>query len=1207
VKTVPTHEEVSTQLHLLVEQGKWVEGLAYLSEHWFSVRGTTNIELGVSIGQILIKNGYAEWAKNWLFERFLYHPRNGLIMRWLVEAVAELRDHNQILNFGELHEECAKVKFTPNEHLMNALLGLEKDQRFLEVYERQLAGLTPRGHRMYSQYFFYKIKDFEKSAQVHTNLPERCLQWEDFTSHGALSFFRIGEVDKGISFMGSHLARRKANSAITAYEMFRETDPNRALGYLNDSLKKYGYAPLSEKWLKSSFALEHLSCDDIKPSGDKRLVSVIMTVHAINPLFETAVRSILEQSHHHLELLVIDDASSEEDYQEYLRILRGENRARIIRQPHNAGTYAARNVGLMEAKGEFVLFMDSDDWTHPQRIEKALQRLDDHPNAVVAVESYARLHRNGSLAMVGSYFVRKCMLGLWRMHTVREELGGFDSVRISADSELLERAALVYGKGSVHHVPAHVYFAYYHDESLTGGDEFGFGWRGIVGQRAKYAGAYRTWHRREHAFLNGYNMMEMSKREQPFRLPAKFHRTSKSHLPIRKLPRHLEHMRADCATNALSGFFHTPGVIDIPTDVPITVCMATYPGRFNTVGRTVATLLNQTTPPSEIHLWVNESEKSPPLPDDPRIVIHLAHDNNLTDIGKFAAASLAPEGFVILADDDLNYPHDYVERMVNEVSRYGGEVCVGVHGVVFPVGQVIDEIDQYFSSRRVHLYQRGLSVHLPCHLIGTGTMAYDSRKIKFDHTRWSQQRMVDLHVGVECQRLGIGMVTIPREQGWLSPFEAEEDDESIWEHVKRDTTLQTEMMEVVSQVKDWNFILHDGTRITEQDLLQSIDVSTEKSSSVQNQIKEVVVSDSYDVTTRWRQQGRILMFDAITRTVRFKMPLGWRIEDTHRDLFRLAHYLLTSPWEPGILQGWHPSRKKGWRPALSYSAGVDSHACLELMPKNTLVMYHERAGFESALDHSNALVMLNALQDDGHTVIRIESNHEQIRMDRGKNPGFSTDLAVGAHAVLLADFFGISGVAFGMPIENSYLFHGHTGRDFLKSRYWQHHSSIFEKAGLDLILPTAGLSELINLKIVEDSKHGALAQSCLRSNVPGEVCGTCWKCFRKNSLRGEVAKISSEVQQFLNKEPLKQAASTIYALQQIKKIQPKLLGPYSHLESHLTLELDWLNRHHPDAVQFVPENMRPLYHNKLMSVSSPMSDEERRDLEGLELYAQKEE
>ncbi len=87
--------------------------------------------------------------------------------------------------------------------------------------------------------------------------------------------------------------------------------------------------------------------------------------------------------------------------------MRSDARARLIRQPHNAGTYAARNAGLMQAKGEYVLFMDSDDWTHPQRIEKALQRLDEHPKAVVAVESYAQLHRNGNLAMVGSYFVEK--------------------------------------------------------------------------------------------------------------------------------------------------------------------------------------------------------------------------------------------------------------------------------------------------------------------------------------------------------------------------------------------------------------------------------------------------------------------------------------------------------------------------------------------------------------------------------------------------------------------------------------------------------------------------------------------------------------------------------------------------------------------------------------------------------------------------------
>jgi len=119
--------------------------------------------------------------------------------------------------------------------------------------------------------------------------------------------------------------------------------------------------------------------------------------------------------------------------------------------------------------------------------------------------------------------------------------------------------------------------------------------------------------------------------------------------------------------------------------------------------------------PDEIHIWVNESELPPPLPDDNRIVIHLAKDNNLTDIGKFAAADLAPEGIIILADDDLRYPRDYVETMIREVNRFNGEICVGLHGVVFPIGVKIDKIDDYFTQSFIqgaplHTYLVMLSV-----------------------------------------------------------------------------------------------------------------------------------------------------------------------------------------------------------------------------------------------------------------------------------------------------------------------------------------------------------------------------------------------------------------------------------------------------------------------------------------------------------------
>ena len=51
-------------------------------------------------------------------------------------------------------------------------------------------------------------------------------------------------------------------------------------------------------------------------------------------------------------------------------------------------------------------------------------------------------------------------------------LGGFDEVRVSADSELLERAEVRYGKAALVHKPLPMYLATYHDQSLTGGGPF---------------------------------------------------------------------------------------------------------------------------------------------------------------------------------------------------------------------------------------------------------------------------------------------------------------------------------------------------------------------------------------------------------------------------------------------------------------------------------------------------------------------------------------------------------------------------------------------------------------------------------------------------------------------------------------------------------------------------------------------------------------
>ena len=357
------------------------------------------------------------------------------------------------------------------------------------------------------------------------------------------------------------------------------------------------------------------------------------------------------------------------------------------------------------------------------------------------------------------------------------------------------------------------------------------------------------------------------------------------------------------------------------------------------------------------------------------------------------------------------------------------------------------------------------------------------------------------------------------------------------------------------------------------------------------------INDNYVISERWSQKGNVLTFDALTRSIFFEMPLGWRIENTHKDLFRVAHYVLTSPWEDGILDGWEPSRKKGWRNSLAFSGGVDSTACMLLMPSDTILCYHERSGFNSQLNHTNAHHFIDYLNHDSRPVLVVKSNHEQIRIDRGKGPGFSTDLAAAVHNILLADYLQLRSIAMGMPLENAYLFHGHTGRDFAETYYWKSHQEVLEKAGLELVYPTAGVSEIINHKIVENSKYSNLAESCLRSEKQGSVCGKCWKCFRKNTMKGKGVEIVGEISTFLQKRPLKQAVSTLYAIKRLPKHQlEEIINLHPDLNNLLEDDYSFIERYAPMSLDLLPDNQKSIIEKRLNEISNPM---DKKDIERL--------
>src|SRR5687767_6466592 len=102
------------------------------------------------------------------------------------------------------------------------------------------------------------------------------------------------------------------------------------------------------------------------------LVSVILPVYNRAGWVARAVESVFSQTYRHVELLVIDDGSTD-NTREVL-----ENfgpRLTILKQSH-AGAEAARNLGLKEARGEFVAFIDSDDVWFAHRLSSQLPLFD---------------------------------------------------------------------------------------------------------------------------------------------------------------------------------------------------------------------------------------------------------------------------------------------------------------------------------------------------------------------------------------------------------------------------------------------------------------------------------------------------------------------------------------------------------------------------------------------------------------------------------------------------------------------------------------------------------------------------------------------------------------------------------------------------------------------------------------------------------------
>ena len=103
---------------------------------------------------------------------------------------------------------------------------------------------------------------------------------------------------------------------------------------------------------------------------DEPLVSAIIPSYNRQHTIVRAVKSVLDQTYKNLELLVVDDASTDETADVLASI--DDARLTVISQPQNLGVAAARNRGIANARGEYLAFLDSDDEWLPDKLTSQL-------------------------------------------------------------------------------------------------------------------------------------------------------------------------------------------------------------------------------------------------------------------------------------------------------------------------------------------------------------------------------------------------------------------------------------------------------------------------------------------------------------------------------------------------------------------------------------------------------------------------------------------------------------------------------------------------------------------------------------------------------------------------------------------------------------------------------------------------------------------
>lgn len=124
------------------------------------------------------------------------------------------------------------------------------------------------------------------------------------------------------------------------------------------------------------------------------IVSVIIPTYNCATYLEEAVRSVADQTFTDIEIIVVDDGSTDDTSQILARLKSLDRRVNVIRRAKPGGAASARNAGLRVARGEFVAFLDADDIYVRDKIEQQVEVFRNYPDIDIVFGNVARFDQS---------------------------------------------------------------------------------------------------------------------------------------------------------------------------------------------------------------------------------------------------------------------------------------------------------------------------------------------------------------------------------------------------------------------------------------------------------------------------------------------------------------------------------------------------------------------------------------------------------------------------------------------------------------------------------------------------------------------------------------------------------------------------------------------------------------------------------------------